>query len=270
MADKTTDNTEISKIRKSRKPTKCYSLTDFIVTKKKNVKKRKKTFVKKISSQPVKKGKFKRKKPSTLKKKILKERIKKKLQNEEHLEKIEEVVEELEELKIEEKEVTNCDQQVNQPIVQHSRNFRDYCDHFSTPEIKHYSEIVITDLFRYQTNKYQENPIKAKANRRYVVGFNEVKKFLHVERLKLLFIAPDLEKNPQIDKLVAEIKEMADKSKTPYVFGLKRRKLGFLLIKKVPISIIGIFDYQGTTENVNILLDLVKQEKLSYKNKTGQ
>ena len=43
-----------------------------------------------------------------------------------------------------------------------------------------------------------------------------------------------------------------------------------MLLKKVPVSIIGIFDYQGTTENVNILLNHVIKEKDSYKNKTGQ
>lgn len=62
--------------------------------------------------------------------------------------------------------------------------------------------------------------------------------------------------------------ELANNHKTPYVFGIKRRKLGYLLLKKVPVSIVGIFDYQGTTENVNILLNHVTQEKLAYKNKT--
>lgn len=100
------------------------------------------------------------------------------------------------------------------------------------------------------------------------MGFKEVKKFLNVERLKLIFIAPDLEKNTEIDKLVDEIKHLADKHKTPYLFSMKRRKLGYLLLKKVPVSTVGIFDYQGTTENVNILLNHVSQEKLLYKNKS--
>lgn len=63
-------------------------------------------------------------------------------------------------MQIEEKGVTSCDQQDNQSNVQHSRNFRDYCDHFCTQDIKHYSEIVIKDLFRYQENKFQQNPSK--------------------------------------------------------------------------------------------------------------
>ena len=156
MSEIVVKKSEISKNRRSKKPTKCYDLIDFVVIKKKNVKTHK-TIIKKISSKTVKKGKFKRKKASTLKKKILKERINKKLQNEEQAEEVNEIVEELEELKI---EVTKCDQQDNQQIVQHSRNFRDYCDHFCTQDIKHYSEVVIKDLFRYQENKFQQNPGK--------------------------------------------------------------------------------------------------------------
>jgi len=157
MSDSVIKKSEISKNRKSKKPTRCYDLIDFVVIKKKNVKTHK-TIIKKISSKPVKRGKVKRKKPTVLKKKIIRERTKKKLQNEEHPEEINEIVEELVELKIKDEEVTICDQQDNQQVVQHSRNFRDYCDHFTTQEIKHYSEVVIKDLFRYQENKFQQNP----------------------------------------------------------------------------------------------------------------
>lgn len=106
--------------------------------------------------------------------------------------------------------------------------------------------------------------MKAKANKRYVVGFKEVKKFLIVKRLKLIVIAPDLERNPEVDVLVEEIKSFADQHNIPYVFSIKRRHIGYLLLKKVPVSLVGIFDYQGTTENVNELLKHVHQERINY------
>lgn len=106
--------------------------------------------------------------------------------------------------------------------------------------------------------------MKAKANKRYVVGFKEVKKFLVVKRLKLVIIAPDLERNIEIEKLVDEVKSLADHHKIPLVFSIKRRHIGYLLLKKVPVSLVGIFDYQGTTENVNQLLKLAQQEKSNY------
>lgn len=110
--------------------------------------------------------------------------------------------------------------------------------------------------------------MKANANKRYVVGFKEVKKFLVVKRLKLVIIAPDLERNNEIDTLVEETKSLADQHNIPYVFSIKRRAIGYLLLKKVHVSLVGIFDYQGTSENVNNLLNLVAQEKINYRNKS--
>ena len=100
-----------------------------------------------------------------------------------------------------------------------------------------------------------------------MVGFKEVKKFLIVKRLKLVIIAPDLEKSSEVDKVVEEIKSLCDQHHIPYVFSIKRRHIGYLLLKKVPVSCVGIFDYQGTNENVSELLKNVQLEKLNYANK---
>jgi len=45
----------------------------------------------------------------------------------------------------------------------------------------------------FQDRQYHRDPVKAFAKRRYIVGFREVKKYLHLKRLKLIIIAPDLE-----------------------------------------------------------------------------
>lgn len=100
-----------------------------------------------------------------------------------------------------------------------------------------------------------------------MVGFKEVKKFLVVKRLKLIVIAPDLERNSEIETLIGDIKSLADHNSIPYVFSIKRRHIGYLLLKKVPVSLVGIFDYQGSNENVTNLLKLVQQERLNYRNK---
>lgn len=100
------------------------------------------------------------------------------------------------------------------------------------------------------------------------MGFKEVKKFLIVKRLKLVVIAPDLEKNTEIEKNVSEIKALADQNNIPYVFSIKRRHIGYLMLKKVPVSLVGIFDYQGTNENVINLLKLVEHERENYANKS--
>lgn len=119
-------------------------------------------------------------------------------------------------------------------------------------------------MLKFQENKFKQNPIKAKAHRRYVVGFQEVKKFLVVEKLKIIFIAPDLERNVEVEKLVSDIKALATENKSLLIFSIPRRKLGYLLLKKVPVSVVGVFDFQGTTENVNSLISLVEHERLNY------
>ena len=151
----------------------------------------------------------------------------------------------------------------DEPVIRHSNSFREYCDHLITKEIRNLSIIIIKDLLKFQENKFKQNPIKAKAHRRYVVGFQEVKKFLVIEKRKLIFIAPDLEKNSEIEKLVNDIKALAAEKKSFLIFSIPRRKLGYLLLKKVPVSVVGVFDYQGTTENVNSLISLVQHERLN-------
>lgn len=96
-----------------------------------------------------------------------------------------------------------------------------------------------------------------------------MKKFLVVKRLKLVIIAPDLERNSEIEALIDEIKALTKQNSIPYLFSVKRRHIGYLLLKKVPVSVVGIFDYQGTTENVTELLKHVQQERISYRNKTS-
>lgn len=236
--------------KKSKKPRRCFALAEFVVIKKKCKKTNKLTFKKLhvVKSREFK-GVVKRAKKSTLKKKILIARTEKREQQQV----IQEITSELEDLDVKEGRV-----------IRHSNSFREYCDHFITQEIRNLSITIIKDLLKFQENKFKQNPIKAKAHRRYVVGFQEVKKFLVVEKLKIIFIAPDLERNVEVDKLVDDIKALATENKSLLIFSIPRRKLGYLLLKKVPVSVVGVFDFQGTTENVNSLISLVEHERLNY------
>lgn len=73
-----------------------------------------------------------------------------------------------------------------------------------------------------------------------------------------------MEQNQEVDNQVQEITNLAKQTKTFHVFGTKRRHLGYLLLKKVPISCVGIFSYDGTIENVNNLMKLVEIERNKY------
>lgn len=76
---------------------------------------------------------------------------------------------------------------------QFSRKFRTYCNNLISPELCDATECLLRDIFRFQDRAYNKNEIKARAHRRFVVGFKETQRQLEIDKLKLLVIAPDLE-----------------------------------------------------------------------------
>ncbi|XP_052888328.1 selenocysteine insertion sequence-binding protein 2 [Anopheles moucheti] len=150
--------------------------------------------------------------------------------------------------------------------LRHSRNFRPYCDHFISDELRELAEDVVVKLFNFQTKAYAKNPIKAVANKRFVVGFNEVLKLLELRKVRLVLVAPDLEPNETIDQMVNNVKLLCRQSQVPYLFALKRRKIGFHLLKKAPISCVGVLSYAGCEDTVKQMLSVVEQERESYRN----
>ena len=160
------------KTKKSSKR-KSYNILDFLVVKnglKKELipKKTNKIKVKTKSKQKV------NKKLSTLKKRILKIRAQKKEEREiEEIDTFDEISAFTENISNETnliEEVTSITEviskiKISQDIslpqeIKHSRNFRSYCDHFITQEIKHYTEALLKDVVRFQQNKFEENPGK--------------------------------------------------------------------------------------------------------------
>lgn len=146
-----------------------------------------------------------------------------------------------------------------------SRKFRSYCDHANHPEIREHAEKLLSDLFRFQDRAFEKNEIKARAHRRFVVGFKEVERSLNVNKVKLLFIATDLEPNAGkggLDETVERLKALCKAQSIPYCFPLQRRKIGYLLYKKAPISCVGVLDYSGSEENVKNLMRVVRKQRV--------
>lgn len=171
LQEKSAKTAEITKkrqsdpARKSKKIKKTYNLFDFVVVKKKNKKTQEVSRVK-VSKQIVKRGKQKKKKITTLKKRIIIERNVKRLKTiQEDDEAVEEELTEAVasiDLDCKDKPVEKVESlpSSSSTSVQHSRNFREYCNHFITQEIKQLSEVVLKDLFRFQENKFEQNPSK--------------------------------------------------------------------------------------------------------------
>lgn len=48
--------------------------------------------------------------------------------------------------------------------VQHSRNFRDYCNHFITNELRSLTCEILESLLKFQENKFHENPSESSSS----------------------------------------------------------------------------------------------------------
>lgn len=61
--------------------------------------------------------------------------------------------------------------------------------------MKKLCEELLRELNRFQRRAYAQNEIKARAHRRFVVGFREVQNYLRINKVKLVIIATDCEHN---------------------------------------------------------------------------
>ncbi|QQP51347.1 Selenocysteine insertion sequencebinding protein 2like [Caligus rogercresseyi] len=57
----------------------------------------------------------------------------------------------------------------------HTKKFRDYCNHMLDKGLDEHVSNMVKDILRWQDRAHAINPIKAKANRRYVLGLRETK-----------------------------------------------------------------------------------------------
>uniref|UniRef100_A0A336KQM1 CSON013778 protein n=1 Tax=Culicoides sonorensis TaxID=179676 RepID=A0A336KQM1_CULSO len=152
-------------------------------------------------------------------------------------------------------------------IIQHSRDFRPYCTNCTSELLCELTENIITQLRTFQHKQYQKNPERVK--KRFVSGLNEAKKFLELKKIKLFIIATDLEPNPGpggLDDTIQQMKVFCDENHIPYLFSLKRRKIGYILFKKVPVSCVAILNYEGCEEIYRQLMIELDIQRTRYKN----
>ncbi|XP_037940278.1 selenocysteine insertion sequence-binding protein 2 [Teleopsis dalmanni] len=149
----------------------------------------------------------------------------------------------------------------------HSRSFRSYCDNCTTPQLGKLTDNLLRQLNKFQRQKFAQNEIKARAHRRFVVGFREAQNYIRINKVKLLVIAPDCEQIPGeggLDDMINSLKMQCQSQQVPYVFSLKRRELAYTLYKKVPVSCVAILDYDGAREIFTELLNALKEARQLY------
>ncbi|XP_072137768.1 selenocysteine insertion sequence-binding protein 2 isoform X2 [Mobula birostris] len=149
----------------------------------------------------------------------------------------------------------------------HSRRFREYCTQVLSKEVDNYVTDLLKELVRFQDRLYQKDPIKAKKKRRIVMGLREVLKHLKLKRLKCVIISPNCERIQSkggLDEALHTIIEVAREQEIPFVFALSRRALGRCVNKAVPVSVVGIFSYDGAENQFHQMVELTEEARKAY------
>ncbi|XP_072848476.2 selenocysteine insertion sequence-binding protein 2 isoform X1 [Pogona vitticeps] len=150
----------------------------------------------------------------------------------------------------------------------HSRRFRDYCTQVLSKEVDSCVTDLLKELVRFQDRLYQKDPVKAKMKRRLVMGLREVLKHLKLKKLKCVIISPNCEKIQSkggLDETLHLIIDYACEQNIPFVFALNRKALGRCLNKAVPVSVVGIFSYDGAQDYFHKMVELTMEARLAYK-----
>ncbi|KAM5136163.1 selenocysteine insertion sequence-binding protein 2 isoform 3-T3 [Callospermophilus lateralis] len=150
----------------------------------------------------------------------------------------------------------------------HSRRFRDYCSQMLSKEVDACVTDLLKELVRFQDRMYQKDPVKAKTKRRLVLGLREVLKHLKLRKLKCIIISPNCEKIQSkggLDDTLHTIIDSACEQNIPFVFALNRKALGRSLNKAVPVSVVGIFSYDGAQDQFHKMVELTMAARQAYK-----
>eukprot|EP00050_Salpingoeca_kvevrii_P021371 m.109769 g.109769 ORF g.109769 m.109769 type:complete len:608 (-) comp9314_c0_seq1:63-1886(-) len=137
---------------------------------------------------------------------------------------------------------------------------REYCDHKLSKQLDKLATQLLKELSRFQRRLKAANKL-TKAKRRFVIGLHEVHKHSRLKNLSAVLMAPDIERiqaEGGLDDVVSQILGFCREREppVPVFFVLGRHRLGRVLNKSVPVSIVGVMSIQGVNE---IFREMVRQ-----------
>uniref|UniRef100_A0A1A7Y0L4 SECIS binding protein 2 n=2 Tax=Iconisemion striatum TaxID=60296 RepID=A0A1A7Y0L4_9TELE len=152
----------------------------------------------------------------------------------------------------------------------HSRKFRDYCSQMLSKDLDECVTSLLKELVRFQDRLYQKDPMKARMKRRIVMGLREVLKHLKLRKVKCVIISPNCERIQSkggLDEALHTIIDMCREQGVPFVFALSRKTLGRCVNKAVPVSLVGIFNYDGAQDYYHKMIELSSDARTAYEAK---
>ncbi|XP_040051084.2 selenocysteine insertion sequence-binding protein 2 [Gasterosteus aculeatus] len=149
----------------------------------------------------------------------------------------------------------------------HSRKFRDYCSQMLSKDVDECVTALLKELVRFQDRLYQKDPMKARMKRRIVMGLREVLKHLKLRKVKCVILSPNCERIQSkggLDEALYTIIDTCREQGVPFVFALSRKALGRCVNKAVPVSLVGIFNYDGAQDFYHKMIELSSEARRAY------
>ncbi|KAG9261827.1 selenocysteine insertion sequence-binding protein 2 [Astyanax mexicanus] len=162
--------------------------------------------------------------------------------------------------------ICNPDTSLDRPKI-HSRKFREYCSQMLSKDVDECVTTLLKELVRFQDRLYQKDPMKARMKRRLVMGLREVLKHLKLRKVKCVIISPNCERVQSkggLDEALHTIIDTCREQGVPFVFALSRKSLGRCVNKAVPVSLVGIFNYDGAQDHYHKMIELTSQARKAY------
>ncbi|CAL1615826.1 unnamed protein product [Knipowitschia caucasica] len=149
----------------------------------------------------------------------------------------------------------------------HSRKFREYCTQMLSKDVDEGVTTLLKELVRFQDRLYQKDPMKARMKRRIVMGLREVLKHLKLRKVKCVIISPNCERSKAkggLDEALHTIIDICREQEVPFIFALSRKALGRCVNKAVPVSLVGIFNYDGAQDIYHKMIELSSEARKAY------
>ncbi|KAL0212914.1 hypothetical protein RCL1_006540 [Eukaryota sp. TZLM3-RCL] len=129
---------------------------------------------------------------------------------------------------------------------------------------------LLTKLNEFQIKKIESNPLKAKLNKRLLLGLKEVKRSLLNSQCQLLVLAVDLENsnsdNNPLSNLVNEFIEISESKQIPYCFAGSRKFLCKIMGRTGGfVSAISVINVDPLRKELSEIIDCINQSKIDAK-----
>ncbi|KAG8011867.1 Selenocysteine insertion sequence-binding protein 2 [Nibea albiflora] len=142
-----------------------------------------------------------------------------------------------------------------------------YCSQMLSKDVDECVTSLLKELVRFQDRLYQKDPMKARMKRRIVMGLREVLKHLKLRKVKCVIISPNCERIQSkggLDEALYTIIDTCREQGVPFVFALSRKALGRCVNKAVPVSLVGIFNYDGAQDYYHKMIELSSEARTAY------